>query len=257
MTGGGHLFGDPGDGERHPDDALVLRQSRSVRGYHGLEGLKPFGMAVEQTMPASAAPADAAFLRNIAGVDLPDRFVKSVLAYSDKFTDFVHAALTKRKSLGSGIVSSLVFVERGHKRQLVCCKHFWRRLRKHFQTLGVMFEVTKISPVLQIYLLDNQVFNYKSYGFFGWLEASSGDSFVTGGMTAKKFMLFFNVYLSRGFCQAQPIEGLLHRPDPIVVVYHVPDQFERVTGRELRDDVYYFHDQPPDPLGDRKFDSLT
>ncbi len=41
------------------------------------------------------------------------------------------------------------------------CEYRWRSFRNHLKYRRIVFKVTKISPVLQIYLINNQIFNYK------------------------------------------------------------------------------------------------
>ena len=80
-------------------------------------------------------------------------------AGANKLTDFVYAATTTSKGLGSEKASFLVFFVRRHKRQFFCNKHLWRRLRKHFEECRYYLQVTVFFLFLQKYLIDNQIFN--------------------------------------------------------------------------------------------------
>ena len=84
--------------------------------------------------------------------------VDGVFAHIEKLTNFVNAMSAKSKGLGSEISSLLVFVERRHKQLLLGCEHFWRSVRNHLKYRRIVFKVTNFSPVLQIYLVDNQIF---------------------------------------------------------------------------------------------------
>ena len=50
------------------------------------------------------------------------------------------------------------------------CEYRWRSFRNHLKYRRIVFKFTKISPVLQIYLIDNQIINYISWCRFGSLK---------------------------------------------------------------------------------------
>ena len=128
-----HLPCNLWNGQGHPDDVLILRKTRSMRSDNHLEGVNPFRMLREQGLAAASATADPSIVRSVVGFDFLDAVIQSVFAGSNKLTNFVHATSAKGKSLGCEKAPSLVFAERRHKRQFFCCKHFWRRLRNHFE----------------------------------------------------------------------------------------------------------------------------
>ena len=155
----GNLSGNLRCAHGYPDDTLVLRQSGSSWPNDEVEALEPFGMTVQKTLPSTTATTYPSWLRRISGFDFTYRVVYRCFAHTEKLCNFVHAASAKSKSLGSEILSSSVFVELGHKQLLLSCEHFWRGFRKHLNHCGRLFKFTGFSPVLQIYLINNQIFN--------------------------------------------------------------------------------------------------
>ena len=78
-------------------------------------------------------------------------------------------------------------------------------------------------------------------------------TFRMGHIVIYYFIIYYSSFacdLSRRSGQVEPVEGLLHCFDLIVIVYYVFNKFERITGHEPRNDVDYLYDQPLDSLGD-------
>lgn len=193
-TSAGHFLGNHWDAHRYPDNILVLRQSGDMRGYNKFERVNPFRMSAEQGFPATAWATNVSRIRRIPRFDFFNGTVDCVFAHSEKLTNFVHATFTESKSLGSEISSSLVFVERRHKRQFFCCEHRWRRFRKHLNYRDIVFKFTNFSPVLQIYLIDNQIINYNFRKLLATCYRLIFGTAAKPGIMPKKFKLFFNVY---------------------------------------------------------------
>ena len=143
-------------------------------------------------LSSSARSTHASWFRSITGIDFINGTVNCVFAHAEKLTNFVHAAFTQGESLSSEILSLLVFVERRHKQLLLGCKHFWRSFRNNLKYRRKVFKVTNFSPVLQLYLFDNQLFNcifqlFWRCDFFPIIQVLNGVN-----VFPKKFKLFFN-----------------------------------------------------------------
>ncbi|MFA7492619.1 MAG: hypothetical protein WCZ43_03765, partial [Proteiniphilum sp.] len=54
----------------------------------------------------------------------------------------------------------------GHMRHIFWRKYFWRGFFSHFKTLLLMFKVTKSSPDLLLYIVNNQLFILNLQGVF-------------------------------------------------------------------------------------------
>jgi len=156
----GHFPGNLRRTHRHPNDIFVLRQACCTRSDDQFERIESLRMSIQFPLSPSSGTADTPGFRRIAGMDFIDGLVDCLFACTEKLCNFVHAMPAKGKSLGSEILSLLVFVEQGHKQLLLGCEHFWRSVRNHLKYLGIVFKVTNYSPVLQIYLTNNQIFNY-------------------------------------------------------------------------------------------------
>lgn len=166
----GQFLGYPRNRQVYPSDILVLRQSGRMRGYNQLDGVNPFRMGVQKTLPATAGTAYFILGRFVLGLHLMESFVQSIFAYCRRFANFVDATSATGKNPRCEIVSPLVFVERRHKHHFLWCKHFWRGFRNHFEDCSNILQFTKFSPVLQIYLLDNQIINPIINDFFSRLK---------------------------------------------------------------------------------------
>lgn len=192
----GHLSSNHGYAQGNPDDIFILRKTSSMRFNDQFECFKPFRMFVQFRLPSSARSTNTSWFRSITGTDFINGVVNCVFAHAEKLTNFVHAAFTQGKSPGAEILSLLLFVERRHKQLFLSCKHFWRSFRNHLKYHGKVFKVTNISPVLQLYLFDNQLFNYIFYLFGGNANSFQLYEHPIGRMLIpKKFKLFFNAYL--------------------------------------------------------------
>lgn len=106
----------------------------------------------------------AVFTFFYAGID-------SLLVNSEKFADFAHTVTSASHSLRCHITSFLTFIERRHKISIFLIELSWRRFRSHFKISGIILKVTKFSPILQVYLINNQLIKQIIDMFYNMLSA--------------------------------------------------------------------------------------
>ena len=97
----------------------------------------------------TAATAYPSRLRSISGLDFIYGIIDCCFAHTEKLCNFAYAASAEGKGLGSEILSSLAFVELGHKQLFLSCEYRWRSFRNHFEECWNNLQVTKISPVFK------------------------------------------------------------------------------------------------------------
>lgn len=158
-----HLSSNHGYAQGNPDDIFILRKTSSMRFNDQFERFKPFRMFVQFRLSSSARLTNTSLFRSITGIDFINGVLNCVFAHAEKLTNLVHAAFTQGESLGSEILSLLVFVERRHKLLFLSCKHFWRSFRNHLKYRG---KVLKLRIFLQFCNFIYLIINYLTIIFY-------------------------------------------------------------------------------------------
>ncbi len=81
-VGGGHPASYLRDGQRHPEDILVLRETGKVRLYDETERVHPFGMERQPGLAPAPGTADATLSRSVPGTEFPDALADRIFTMS-------------------------------------------------------------------------------------------------------------------------------------------------------------------------------
>ncbi len=165
-VGGGHPASYLRDGQRHPEDILVLRETGKVRLYDETERVHPFGMERQPGLAPAPGTADATLSRSVPGTEFHDALADRIFTMSHFFTNFADAMSANVERTFRKVVPQLAFIELGHKRPAFGRKALWRRFLGHLKGVVITFKVKKISPDFLYYFINNQQIKSNSRHFF-------------------------------------------------------------------------------------------